>query len=66
MTPDPFKQCITEIVTFCKQVDEMVKEERLKKIEKVWQAFLVKKLIEKLGEQEQWYYLPENAWGNFN
>ena len=39
----------------------MVKEERLKKIEKVWQAFLVKKLIEKLSEQRQVYFLPDNA-----
>ena len=87
MTHDPFKQCIEEIVTFCKQVDDMVKAEELggariicgvivryKALKnpvqalsptKQWQAFLVKKLIEKLGEREQWYYLPDFTWAEF-
>ena len=83
MTPDPFKQSIEEIVTFCKQVDDMVKAEELGGARIIcgvivrykalknpvqalsptnqWQAFLVKKLIEKLSEQRQVYFLPDNA-----
>ncbi len=67
MTPSQqFQQCINGVNKYCKDLDKMLKEERLRKIKRMWQAFLAKKLTEKFAEHKQYFCFPDNAYYRFN